>query len=88
MVIAALIVTLVGVVFSTWGAAWLVFGFRPDNLRYADDGILVPGAQASKVVPNLLADQRRPLGLVAFGGGFQVVGGILALAAGLATVSG
>lgn len=78
----AVALTLVGVVLSTIGAAWLVFGFKPTNPRYFDEGEeLLVGPQRSRSVPNLLADQRRPLGFVAAGGGVQVLGGVLSLVA-------
>jgi hypothetical protein len=84
MIITSLAVTLLGVAFSLTGSFWLLFGFKPTNSRYVNDGGLYPGEQTSTVVPNLLADQRRPLGLVAIGGCMQVIGGVLGIAATLA----
>lgn len=81
MAIVALIVTLAGATFSVIGAFWLLFGFSPKNPRYTDDGGLYPGMQVSKVVPNLLADQRKVAALIAFGAAVQMVGGVLAILA-------
>lgn len=85
MIIASLAVTVIGVAFSLAGSIWLLLGFSPNNPRYVNDGGLYPGEQTSTVVPNLLTDQRRPLGLVAIGGGLQVIGGSLSIAATLMT---
>lgn len=81
MTVAALVLTLIGLVVTTAGAVWLVFGFSPTNPRYVDDGQLYPGPQKSTVVPNLLRDQRKVSALVAFGAAIQVAGGVFAILA-------
>ena len=80
MIITAAVVAVIGALLTGSGAAWLAFGFSPDNERYKDDGMLYPGPQESQVLPNLLRDQRRATALVAFGGAVQLVATVLALA--------
>lgn len=84
MLLASIVVALVGLVLSLAGAAWLWFGLDPENVRYLDDGLLYPGRQQSAVLPRYIRDSRRPTLMVVVGGGVQVIGGILSLAAALA----
>lgn len=79
MIITAAVVAVIGAIVTGAGAAWLAFGFSPDNERYKDDGMLYPGPQESQVLPNLLQDQRRATALVAIGGGIQLVATMIAL---------
>lgn len=81
MLIASLIITLAGAGLSLAGSAWLFLGFRPDDKRYTDEGMLYPGPQSSRVVSNLLRDQRRPAALVVAGGSLQLIAGVVALVA-------
>lgn len=79
MQVVAGVVAVVGAVLTLGAAAWLFFGFKPDNPRYVEDGMLYPGEQTSTVVPNLLHDQRRATALALAGGAVQVVATVLAL---------
>lgn len=79
MQITALVLALVGLVLTTAGSVWLLFGFSPTNPRYVDDGMLYPGNQRSKVIPNLLRDQRKVSALIVLGAAIQVVGGVFAV---------
>lgn len=79
MQIAALIITLVGLVASLCVAVWLQWGIKPDDPRFTDDGMLYPGRQASRVLPNYIKAQQSPTLLVVVGGGIQILGGVLAV---------
>lgn len=81
MEIPALVVTLVGALATTFGAVWLLFGFDPDDPRYTVDGPLYPGVQQTKVVSNLLHDQREVSVLLAVGAMIQLVGAAMTVAA-------
>lgn len=83
MTAAALVLTLVGLVASLSGAVWLLFGIRPDDQRFLDDGPLYPGQQQSLVLARFIRAQRKPTLLVVIGGGLQVLGGVLAITAAL-----
>ena len=83
MVLVAAIVAVVGALITSVGSGWLWLGFKPDNPRYTDDGMLYPGRQRSMVLPALLMDQQRVTALIASGGGVQLVGTVLALTAAL-----
>ncbi|WP_087874113.1 hypothetical protein [Arthrobacter globiformis] len=63
---------------SAVAAVWLLLGFKPNNPRYVDDGMLYPGVQRSQVVPNLLRDQRWAAALVVLGSSLQLMGAVLA----------
>jgi len=77
----ALLLGVVGAAFNLVAAVWLVMGSNPESERYTDDGELYPGRQVSRVVPNLVRDQRKIAALV-------VIGSTLLLAAaGLAFAS-
>lgn len=76
---AALFITLVGLVASLCGAAWLQWGIKPDDPRFKDDGMLYPGRQASRVLPKYIKAQQSPTLLVVVGGGIQILGGVLAM---------
>jgi len=76
---AALIITLVGLVASLWGAVCLQWGIKPDDPRFTDDGMLYPGRQSSGVLPNYIQAQQSPTLLVVVGGGVQILGGVLAV---------
>lgn len=70
-----------GAVGGTVAAVWLLIGFKPDNPRYTDDGVLFPGEQQSLVVPNLLRDQRKVAALVTASAICQFVGVVLGVLA-------
>lgn len=72
--IAASIVAVVGGIATLVGSAWLMFIDPP-----TDDGMLYPGQQTSKAVPELLWRQRRPSALIAAGAAVQLAGAIIAL---------
>lgn len=76
---AALIITLVGLGASLCGAVWLQWGIKPDDSRFTDDGLIYPGQQTSRVLPNYIKAQQTPTLLVVVGGGIQVFGGVCAL---------
>jgi hypothetical protein len=74
----ALWLAVAGCAVSAAGAVWLLLGFKPDNPRYLDDGMLYPGVQRSQVVPNLLKDQRWVAALVVLGSALQLLGAVFA----------
>lgn len=79
MLIVAGVVAVVGALITAAGSCWLWLGFKPDNPRYVDDGMLYPGRQTSRVLPNLLKDQQKVTALIAVGGAVQLVATVLVL---------
>lgn len=77
----SLILGLLGAVGAFTAALWLLFGFKPSDPRFTDDGTLYPGRQTSTVVPNLLREQGRVGALVAVSASLQVLAVLLAIAA-------
>lgn len=70
---------MVGCAVSAAAAVWLLVGFSPENPKYVDDGMLVPGQQRSQVLPQLLKDQRGVAALVVFGASVQLAGAVLSV---------
>lgn len=76
-----MIVTGIGTAVSLYGAGWLVWSSNPDDPRYTDDGLLYPGQQRSKVVPELVRDQRKVGIVVAAGNAIVLLGVFLSFLA-------
>lgn len=72
---------MVGCVLSVAAAVWLLVGFSPNNPRYVNDGPVFPGEQESKVLPQLLKDQRGVAAVVVLGASVQLTGAVLAILA-------
>lgn len=68
-----------GCAVSVVAAVWLLVGFNPDNPKYVDDGMLYPGPQRSRVLPQLLKDQRGVAALVVLGASVQLAGAVLSV---------
>ena len=79
MTLAAVLLSALGATVSLVCAVWLLIGFNPSNPRYVDDGMLYPGPQQSKVLPNLLADQRKVSAFVVIGATLQLFGAVLTI---------
>lgn len=68
-----------GCAVSAAAAVWLLVGFSPTNPKYLDDGQLVPGGQISKVLPQLLKDQRGAAAVVVLGSALQLTGAVFSI---------
>lgn len=81
MELVGLVITVIGAIVNLIGACLLLWGFDESNPRYVDDGMLYPGQQTSRVVPNLLHDQRRVAVLTVVGSTLLLAGAVLVVVA-------